>query len=225
VLGLAEQVGGGELAVAADLVGDHQRLGRAGEQIDAHPAEELALGLRHEGVAGSDEDIDRRDRLGAQRHRADRLDAAQRIDVVSACQHLRRDDRRRGLTAERRGAGDHPRHAGHLGGDHAHMGGGQQRIFAAGHIAAGRVQRDVAMPQHDAGQCLHLDVRHARALDPGEVAHLRLREFDILEILRRKLVEAVLLLPRCQGVAFAVPAVEFHAQLAHRGVAARLDVG
>ena len=60
MLGLAEQIGGADLAVDA-VVGDHQRLGRAGEQVDADAAEQLALGFRHIGVARADDHVDRRD--------------------------------------------------------------------------------------------------------------------------------------------------------------------
>ncbi len=76
VLGLAEQVGGAHLAVDR-VVGDDQGLGRAGEQVDADAAEQLPLGLGDIGVAGADDHIDRRDRLGAERHRGDRLHAAE----------------------------------------------------------------------------------------------------------------------------------------------------
>ena len=58
MLGLAEQVGRADLAVDA-VVGDHQRLGRAREQVDADAAEQLALGLRHIGVARPDDHVDR----------------------------------------------------------------------------------------------------------------------------------------------------------------------
>ena len=62
MLGLAEQIGGAHLAVDR-LVGDDQRLGRAGEQVDADAAEELPLGFGDEGVAGADQHVDRFDRL------------------------------------------------------------------------------------------------------------------------------------------------------------------
>ena len=58
VLGLAEQIGGADFAVDA-LVGDDQRLGRAGEQVDADAAVELALRFRHIGVARPDQHVDR----------------------------------------------------------------------------------------------------------------------------------------------------------------------
>jgi hypothetical protein len=105
VLGLAEQVGGADLGVHG-VVGDHQRLGRPGEQVDADAAEELALGLGDEGVARADQHVDRRDRLGAERHRADRLHAAEHVDLVGAGQVHRRDDGRVRLALEGRRAGD-----------------------------------------------------------------------------------------------------------------------
>ena len=44
----------------------------------------LALGFGDEGIARADEHVDRRDRISAERHCADRLDAAERIDLVGA---------------------------------------------------------------------------------------------------------------------------------------------
>ena len=51
MLGLAEEVGGDHLDVRG-VVGDHQDLGRPGEEVDADAAEELALRLGDVGVAG-----------------------------------------------------------------------------------------------------------------------------------------------------------------------------
>ena len=95
MLGLAEQVGGAHLGIDR-LVGDHHRLGRAGEEIDPDAAVELALGLGHEGVAGPDQHVDGRDRLGAERHGADGLDAAEHVDFVRAAEMHRGDHRRVG---------------------------------------------------------------------------------------------------------------------------------
>ena len=113
MLGLAEQVGGADFAVDA-VVGDDQRLGRAGEQVDADAAEQLALGLGHIGVAGADDHVDRRDRLGAERHRGDGLHAAEHIDFVGAAEMHGGDDRRMRPALERRRAGDDALHAGDL---------------------------------------------------------------------------------------------------------------
>ena len=78
---------------------------------------------------------------------------------------LRRDDRRRRLALERRRAGDDALDAGDLGGDHRHVGRGEQRIFAAGHVAADRVDRNVLVAEHDARQRLDLDVRASTRAD------------------------------------------------------------
>ena len=94
MLGLPEEVGGADLAVDG-LVGDDEGLGRAGEEVDADAAVELALGFRDIGVARPDQHVDGLDRLGAERHRADRLDAAEAVDHVGAGEVLRGDDRRR----------------------------------------------------------------------------------------------------------------------------------
>ena len=95
MLGLAEEIGGAELGIDA-LVGDDQRLGRAGKQVDADTAVELALGFGDEGVAGADQHVDGRNGRGAERHRADRLDAAEDQDLVGAGKVHGRDDRRMG---------------------------------------------------------------------------------------------------------------------------------
>ena len=124
----------------------------------------------------------RLDGLGAERHGADRLHAAEAVDLVGAGQMLGGDDRRRRLALERRRAGDDARHARHLGGDHRHVRRGQQRILAARHVAADRVHRDVLVAEHDAGQRLDLDVLQRRLLVLGEIAHLRLRELDVVDV-------------------------------------------
>ena len=62
MFGLAEEVGRAHLAVDA-VVGDDERLGRAGKEIDPDAAEELALRLGHKGVAGPNQHIDGRDRV------------------------------------------------------------------------------------------------------------------------------------------------------------------
>ena len=181
MLGLAEQVGGADFAVHA-VVGDDQRLGRPGQQVDADAAEQLPLGLRHIGVAGADDHVDRLDTLGAERHGGHRLHAAEHVDVVGAAEMHGGDDGRMRPALERRRAGDDALHAGDLGGDDRHVRGGDHRIAAARHVAADRIHRDVAVAEHDAGQRLDFEVVHGVALLLREVAHLRLREFDVLEV-------------------------------------------
>ena len=84
MLGLADQVGGDELRGSAQSSAIDQDLGRPGEQVDADLAEELALGLGDVGVARPDEHVDALDRLGPERERGDRLDAAEDADLVGA---------------------------------------------------------------------------------------------------------------------------------------------
>ena len=59
----------------------------------------------------------------------------------------------------------------------------------------------------------------------GEVAHLVLGEADVVEVAGGKLGEAVADLGVGQAEVGAVPFVEADRQLAHRRVAARVDVG
>ena len=138
---------------------------------------------------------------------------------------LRGHDGRCGLAVERRGAGRDARHAGHLGGDHGHVGGGEQRVFAARHVAADGVDRDVLVAEHDARQRLHLDVHQRGLLVLGEGAHLGLREADVVQVARRQLGHGVADFLIGEAEILPVPAVELGGHLAHRGVPARGDVG
>ena len=83
MLSLPKQIGRADFAVHR-LVGDDERLRRAGEQVDADPAEQLALGFRHVSIAGPDKHIHWRNRLSPERHRCDGLDAAEHIDIVGS---------------------------------------------------------------------------------------------------------------------------------------------
>ena len=80
-------------------------------------------------------------------------------------------------------------------------------------------------PEDHAGQRLDLEVEQAGFLLLGEVAHLRLREADVVEVLLRKLPETVADFRVGQPVVGAVPSVEPLRKLAHGRVAARGDVG
>ena len=225
VLDLAEDIGRGEFCITADLVGDDQRLGRASEQIDADAAIKLALGFGDEGVARACEDIDRINALCAQRHRTNSLNAAQRIDRIGSRHGLRGNDGAGDGTLKRRSAGNDAADAGNFGGNHAHVGRGEQRILAARHIAASRIDRHVSVTENDAGHGLYLNVRHRIALDLGGVSHLRLRELDVLALLRTQAVYAGIDFGLAQAIVGAVPAVEPYGHVAHSSVAAFLDVG
>jgi hypothetical protein len=81
------------------------------------------------------------------------------------------------------------------------------------------------VPEHHARQRLDLDVPHRGALVLGEVFHLRLGELDVLDVARAQLRKALADLGVGEPVVVPVPRVEFLRELAHRGVAARGDVG
>ena len=66
------------------VVGDDQDLGRAGQQVDADAAEELALGLGHVLVARAAQHVHRLDVADAEGHRGDGRHAAQDEDPVGA---------------------------------------------------------------------------------------------------------------------------------------------
>ena len=83
MLGLAEQVGGDELRVGGG-VRDHEHLGRPRQQVDADAPEQLALGLGDVRVAGADEHVDRLGAAEPERHRGQRLHAAEAEHLVGA---------------------------------------------------------------------------------------------------------------------------------------------
>src|ERR1700677_2413119 len=223
VLRLAEKIGGANLAVDR-VVGDDERFGWAGEKVDADAAIELTLRLGDKGVAGSHQHVDRRDRLGSERHRGDGLYAAEHIDLVSAPHMHGRDDGGMRSAVERRGTGDDPLDAGHFRRHDAHMRRRDHGIFAAGYVAADRVHRNVLVTQNDAGQGLDFEVLDALALLPSEIAHLRLREADVLDVSGRNFRHRRFNLTRRQAKGCGGPFVEFLRQLAKRRVAARLDL-
>ena len=225
MLGLTQQVGRAKLGVGGGFIGDDHGLGRACEKVDPHAAEQLALGLGHIGVAGADQHVDGLDRLGPDRHGAHGLHAAQHIDLMRAAHLHGGHDGRMRFALHGRGAGDDARHARHRCRQHRHMRAGDHRELAAGHIAADRLHRDVAMAQNDAGQGFHLDIRHRGALRLGKAADLGLGETDILHVACADLLHRRRDLGRAQPKLGRVVLVEPHRQVAHRGIAARLDIG
>ncbi len=223
MFGLAEQVGGADFAVDA-VVGDDQRFGRAGQKIDPDAAEQLALGLGHIGVAGADDHVDGLDRFSAERHGGDGLHAAEDINVIGAAEMHGGDDGRMRPALEWRRAGDNAFHAGDLGGDDRHMRRGDHRVAAARHIAADRIDRDMLVAEHDAGQRLDFEVVHGLALLLREVADLGLRELDVLEIALGNLRNRALDLGRRQLEILRRPFVEFLRQFADRRILAFVDL-
>ena len=80
------------------------------------------------------------------------------------------------------------------------------------------------MAEHDAGQRLDLEVVHGLALLLREVAHLGLREFDVLEVALAHLCDGFLDFLRRQLEILRRPVVEFLRQLADRRILARIDL-
>ena len=171
MFGLAEQIGSEILP--STLPSAMIKVGRTGQQVDADAAEQLALGLRHIGVAGADDHVYRLT-----------LSVPSAM-AATACTPPSTKIRRRRRNAwrlrwpdaaalERRRAGDDALYAGDPGRDDGHMRGGDHRIAAAWHIAANRVHRDVAVAKHDTGQRLDLEVVHGLLLLLREVSHLGL---------------------------------------------------
>jgi hypothetical protein len=208
VLGLAEEVGRTDLAVDA-LVGDDQRLGRSGQEIDADAAEQLALGFRDVGIAGSDDHVDGAHRLGAERHGGDRLHAAEDIDFVRPAQMHGGDDRGVGAALERRRAGHDALHASDARGNDRHVRRSHHGIAPARHVAPDRAHRDVAVSEHDAGKRLDLELAQRLLLFLREISHLRLGKLDVVEIALAQLCDGALDLGGAQPEACGRPVVEF----------------
>ena len=120
VLGLPQQVHRAHFAIDR-VVGNHQGLGRAGKQVDANPAIQLALGLGHKHIARPHQHVYRRHRFSANGHGRHRLHAAQHQNLVSPGKvHGRHNGRVRCALIGRRGR-HHAGYAGHFGGQNAHV--------------------------------------------------------------------------------------------------------
>ncbi len=115
------------------VVRDDRDLGGARDPVDADDAEHLSFGLGDERVAGPDDDVDRPQGTGAERHRRDRLRATDRIDLVDPGDRRRGEDRvvhvpgRVGWRAEHDFA-----HTGDAGGQHGHQHRRSQRCAPPG---------------------------------------------------------------------------------------------
>ena len=149
VLGLADEIARDHARIGG-VVGDHRDLRGPGEHVDADLAEQHALRLGDELVARADDDVGGLAGEEAVRHGGDGLHAAQRHDHVGArdvhrVEHLRMDAVVAAVAAIRRGARDHRRHAGRLGGGDAHVRRRDVRVAAGRHVAAGDVDRDEAL--------------------------------------------------------------------------------
>ena len=121
MLSLPEQVSGAHLRVDA-IVGNDQGLSLPGEQVDADAAEQLALGLGHIGIAGTDDHVDRRNGLGAERHGGDRLHTAEHENLIRPAEMHGCDNRGMRTALERRRACDDALHPGYSRSHDRHVG-------------------------------------------------------------------------------------------------------
>ena len=80
------------------------------------------------------------------------------------------------------------------------------------------------MAEHDAGQGLDFEVVHGLALFLREVAHLGLRELDVLEVALGHLRDGVLDFPPAQPERSRRPVVERLRQITDCGVLALIDL-
>jgi hypothetical protein len=189
VLGLPKQVGGAKIAIDR-VVRDQQRFRWTGEEIDAYAPVKLALGLRDESIAGPGQHVDRLDGFGADRHRRDRLNAAEAIDLVGAVERLRGHDLLGGARVKRRGTGGHALAAGDLRRQDGHMSRRQHRILAARHVGADTLHRNVAVAEEDARFGFHLKVKHRLALRLREALNLLPGEGQVLALAVAEAVDA-----------------------------------
>ena len=81
------------------------------------------------------------------------------------------------------------------------------------------------MPENDSGQRLDFDIFHRLPLDLGKVADLVLREFDVVDRLRRHLGDEGADLVNAEPEACRRPFVEALRELAHCHIAALLHIG
>src|SRR4029453_6052247 len=105
-----------------------------------------------------------------------------------------------------------------------HMRRGDHRIASTRHVAADRIDRDVAVTEHDAGQRLDLEIAQRLLLLLGEIAYLRLRELDVVEVALAQPRYRALDLGRSELERGRRPVVELFRQLAHRRIAPSLDL-
>ena len=230
VLGLRDEIGGGDQRVGVIVREDHP-LRWAGGHVDPHDPDDLELGRRDPGIAGADDPVDRlerrvdRARRPAEGQRPDGLGAAgdeHGIDLQEAC-GAEEDGMDDAARVGRRGDDDLA-DAGGLRGDDRHHERRGIRHRAAGHVAADAVERQPAALDLDATDDLGpIRPRPLAGGEPGDmIDHLveRASVGDVepvagrLEICPFEQEPAV-------GIAAAVPLV----RLADRVGTARSDVG
>ncbi len=120
MLCLTKEIGCADLRVDR-VVGDNERFRGTGRQVDADATVKLSLRLGNKGIARTHDDVNRIDKLGADRKRSDRLDATEEIDLVSTGE-VHCGDRLVGHGAvDRRGARSDTGYTCDLGREHTHV--------------------------------------------------------------------------------------------------------
>ena len=136
MLGLREQICGYQARVGC-RVGEHHNFRRAGQQRDAHRAEDLPLRSHRIGGTRTDDFVHRRNALRAIRQRAHSLRPTHGVHFVNAQQARGRRNRRMHLTSFhwRRNHAELI-HASHLRGHGRHQQARKQRHLASRHAQA-----------------------------------------------------------------------------------------
>ena len=215
VLRLPEQVAGDQRRIGA-IVGDRQDLRGPGQQVEAAPAEQLPLGLGDILVARAAQDIDRRHLTHAEGHHGECLHPAEREDAVRpGFGHGVDRGRVPALAPDRRRARDHGLHAGHLGGDDAHLRRPEHRVAPARNVAAHGVDRDVLVAQPHARPEFHLQREKRLQLLLREPPHVALAELRVADRLRRELRDRLFALRASQFKTGRIPVIKFAAVPPH----------
>ncbi|OQA41592.1 MAG: hypothetical protein BWY49_00338 [Candidatus Omnitrophica bacterium ADurb.Bin314] len=148
---LGQQVAGHEIRVGG-VVRDDRDLARSGDHVDVNEPVDLTLRFRDVGIPRSDDLVDLRDRFGTEGHGADRLDAADTVNLVHAEQVRDREDVRVDVprVTPRRGADCDLLHVGDLGRDNRHVDRRDKGRRAGRDVHADSLNRFVLFPELDA---------------------------------------------------------------------------
>ena len=183
MLCLSQQVNRAHLCISG-FVCNHQRFGWPCEQVDTDPSVKLSLGFGHIHIARTHQHVHRRNGGRTDGHGHHGLHPAKDQDLVRACHGHGGHDGRVGFSLIRRSRGHNALDTCHLGGQHTHVGGSQQRVFSARDIATDGVDRDVLVAQDDSRQSFNFHILHRVALNLGEISHLLLSKGDVFDFAR-----------------------------------------
>ncbi len=139
MFGLCDEFGCNQLRVRG-AVGEHEHLARTGDHIDLHVAANRCLCRGHPAVPRPDDDITRREGLGAVREARNRLRTTDLVDGVGTGDVSRRERRRRQLLRGRCRNGD-VFDTGHVCRDDPHQRARRVRGGSAGDVHPGAGER------------------------------------------------------------------------------------